>query len=312
MSFKNFPKARFLLHWATHKSSASSSSIPISIKPTSPCSSHRPDRTSLHDVAAISSASPPLSFTSPPFEILIPEPLASFINISANSFSEEEPFSSCTASSADSNHFSPTMNPSLRLCNTANLARLEIEPSFKVRPIHASNTRSNASLAPSREAPSGNQIASGVITVERFGGSMDRARSWINEVLPLAVSNLSKPIATLLPSMKFITRYPPPDISSSATALISKPSVAQIFPSLLKSNLDLLSTSPSHPSGISGSGPVQTNPPFHEKKKYPFLAWSSQGSIRRVGMWWFWIPAWYATFPSPLRTYEALPNDWWL
>ena len=206
MSFKNLPNARFLLCWADHNSSASSSGIPILISPANPWSSHNPDKTSLHEVAAISRASPLLSTVSPPLEILIPEPEASIINFRANSFSDEEPFNSCTASSAFSNHFSPTITPSSRWCSTANLTRFEIEPSFKVNPIQASRTLSSASSDPSRLAPSGAHIASGVITVERFGGSIDKARSWMNEDLLFTVSNLSNPIATLLPSIKFRTK----------------------------------------------------------------------------------------------------------
>ena len=151
MSFKNLPNARFLLCWADHNSSASSSGIPILISPANPWSSHNPTKRR-YMMAHFESVSTSFN-VSPPFEILIPEPKPPSLIL------EPTPFLMRTIQLLHSifciiKPLFTNDNPSSRWCNTL-INRFEIEPSFKVNPIQASRTLSSASSDPSRLAPQG-------------------------------------------------------------------------------------------------------------------------------------------------------------
>ena len=108
----------------------------------------------------------------------------------------------------------------------------------------------------------------------------------MNEVSFLSpVFNDSKPITTIEPFLK-VNLMKPSSTSADNTDSNSTSSVSHILaPSCstflnLKRDLDI--TSSIHSSGGEGSGPVHTNPPFHEKKYIPRFACSSHGNILKV------------------------------
>ena len=96
----------------------------------------------------------------------------------------------------------------------------------------------------------------------------------------------SNPITTICPFLKVNLIQPDLESFDSIIVEASTSSVCQILTpsisSVLKLNLERSKTSSTHSLGGFGFGPVQTNPPFHEKKYIPRFACSSQGSILRV------------------------------